>query len=95
MRCPIQILLVLTTLAVAGRDCPAGEADAAALSELIDQQIEARLTREDLGPADVADDAEFLRRVYLDLHGVVPTAAQAEQFLKDADPAKRARLIDE
>jgi hypothetical protein len=46
------------------------------------------------GLAAIAGDAEFLRRVYLALHGVIPTAAQARAFLADATPDKRAKLVD-
>src|SRR5262249_26296213 len=41
------------------------------------------------------NDAEFLRRVYLDLTGVIPGAEKAAAFLDDASPDKRAKLIDE
>jgi hypothetical protein len=41
-----------------------------------------------------ASDAEFLRRITLDLTGTIPTAADARAFLKDTSPDKRARLID-
>src|SRR5581483_5588314 len=42
-----------------------------------------------------ADDAEFLRRAYLDLVGVIPTAEKAQAFLDSTDANKRAALIDE
>ena len=41
-----------------------------------------------------SDDAEFLRRAYLDLTGRVPTAEQAVAFLDSKDQDKRAKLID-
>jgi hypothetical protein len=41
-----------------------------------------------------ASDEEFLRRVYLDLTGTIPAAAEARAFLADAAPDKRAKLID-
>lgn len=41
-----------------------------------------------------AADGEFLRRVYLDLAGRIPSAAETRAFLADADPAKRAKIID-
>ena len=44
--------------------------------------------------APIASDAEFLRRVTLDLTGTIPTAAEARTFLADADPKKREKLID-
>ncbi|MEC7557273.1 MAG: DUF1549 domain-containing protein, partial [Planctomycetota bacterium] len=64
-------------------------------SEQIDRIIDAAHRRDGLKSAGVADDAEFVRRVYLDLAGVVPTAAQASQFFEDATKAKRERLIDQ
>jgi hypothetical protein len=42
----------------------------------------------------ICTDAEFARRVYLDLVGVIPTAAQTRQFITDADANKRQLLID-
>jgi len=38
--------------------------------------------------------AEYIRRVSLDVCGVLPTSAESEQFIADADPAKRAKLVD-
>ena len=46
-------------------------------------------------PSDLAPDSVFLRRVYLDTIGVLPTPNEARQFLGDSRPDKRARLIDE
>lgn len=43
---------------------------------------------------DKASDAEFLRRVTLDLSGTIPTSDQARAFLADADPARREKLVD-
>lgn len=43
--------------------------------------------------AGTADDAEFLRRVYLDFSGSIPTADKAKAFLADPSPSKRSRLI--
>ena len=45
-------------------------------------------------PARLCSDEVFLRRAYLDVIGTLPTADEARQFLKDADPDKRAKLID-
>jgi Protein of unknown function (DUF1549)/Protein of unknown function (DUF1553) len=89
-----RTLILLAVVAAAGRESTAGEPDASALAALIDRHIDARLAAERVRPADPADDAEFLRRVYLDLHGVVPTAEQATRFLADTGPDRRARLID-
>jgi hypothetical protein len=94
MRRLTRILIVLAVAAAAGRTSRAGEPDAAELAAQIDRHIDTRLKAERVGPADPADDAEFHRRVYLDLHGVIPTAEQAAQFLADTDPKRRDELID-
>lgn len=45
--------------------------------------------------APLCDDAEFLRRVSLDLTGTLPTPEAAREFLASTDPQKRAVLIDQ
>lgn len=45
-------------------------------------------------PVAPADDAEFLRRATLDLHGIIPTAEEARAFLNDTAADKRIQLID-
>jgi len=48
------------------------------------------------GPvAPVADDAEFLRRVTLDLAGRIPSVAEVQSFLSDTNPDKRTSRIDQ
>jgi hypothetical protein len=61
----------------------------------IDARIDARLAAAKVAAAPLADDAEFARRVYLDLTGVVPRVSEIRAFLADARLDKRARLIDE
>lgn len=61
----------------------------------IDRLIEARLTKEKIPFSPLADDAEFLRRVHLDLIGRIPTPDRAAAFLDSKDPDKRGKLIDE
>ena len=41
------------------------------------------------------DDAEFFRRVQLDLAGRIPSSAEARDFIKNKDPQKRTKLIDQ
>lgn len=45
-------------------------------------------------PSPVCDDTTFLRRAYLDLLGVIPTAETARRFVAEADPGKRAKLVE-
>ncbi len=42
----------------------------------------------------LCSDAEFLRRVSLDLNGMPPTADEARAFITDTDPSKREKLVD-
>jgi hypothetical protein len=64
------------------------------LHERIDQGIAASKTDFEKQAAPLASDAEFLRRIYLDLTGTIPTADQARAFLKDTAADKRQKLID-
>ena len=73
---------------------PTTVVDAAGLAALIDQHVDAGLSAAKVAPAPQADDAEFLRRAYLDLTGVIPPADEAKRFLDDTDSGKRAKLID-
>ena len=65
----------------------------------IDQFIAAKWEQAKLKEAThappVCNDTAFARRVYLDLIGVIPTAAEAQRFLNDTAPDKRAKLVDE
>ncbi|MGO9131251.1 MAG: DUF1553 domain-containing protein [Bryobacteraceae bacterium] len=60
----------------------------------IDELVFANLKRLGIPPANLCSDAVFLRRVYLDVIGTLPTSAEASQFLADHDPNKRGALID-
>jgi hypothetical protein len=66
------------------------------LHEQIDRLIEARLAQELPGqsPAAPATDAEFVRRAWLDLAGMIPTPAEARAFLDDTSAYKRQALLD-
>src|SRR5690348_3270034 len=90
-----KVLLVLPVLAADPLSATARDRmDAPAVAQEIDRAIQERLDKAKVMPSGLADDAEFLRRVYLDLHGVVPTAEQAARFLTDSRTDRRTRLID-
>ena len=61
------------------------------LHEQIDALIEAGLKG---SPAPACNDAEFVRRAWLDLAGCVPPAEEARAFIADSAADKRQRLID-
>lgn len=46
-------------------------------------------------PSAVADDAEWFRRISLDLHGRIPTVDEAELFLSSKRPNKRTEMVDQ
>ena len=60
----------------------------------IDELVFQKLRTLGIPPSPVCDDSTFIRRVTIDLAGRLPTLEETEQFLADADPAKRDRLID-
>jgi hypothetical protein len=47
-----------------------------------------------LAKTPVTSDAAFLRRIYLDLIGLPPSADEVAAFLADSSPDKRTKLID-
>jgi len=78
---------------------PAGPVTRAALqpaevAQLIDREISATLAAAKIPASPYAADAEFLRRLSLDITGKPPTGEAAAKFLADADGTKRAKLID-
>jgi hypothetical protein len=73
----------------------AGAHDVQALADKIDQLITKRWDNTRVRPAARASDSEFLRRVYLDLGGRIPTVAETRAFLRNTRPDKRTRLVDE
>jgi len=61
----------------------------------INSQIRQGWEDNEIEPSPVATDAEWIRRVHLDIVGHIPEADVVEAFLKDKDTAKRSRIIDE
>jgi hypothetical protein len=85
----LRMLPMLALLALA----PAVRADVP-LRQIIDVEVKKAWEREKITPAGRCDDAAFLRRVYLDLAGTVPTHDEAIKFLQDGDAQKREKLVD-
>lgn len=70
-------------------------AQALVTARRIDQLIEQDLAKNGQEPQPMASENVWLRRVYLDLIGRIPTVAEVTRFRKAAQPDKRARLVDE
>jgi hypothetical protein len=61
----------------------------------VDTHVLGKLKLLNVLPSDLCTDQEFLRRVYLDVCGILPTADEARAFLTDTAANKRAKLIDQ
>ncbi len=93
------LLTILALAALAGQPAGihAGSAsprDAQVVAKAIDREIDSILRENKIPSSPRADDAEFLRRLSLDLHGRIPTAQTTADFLADRDPDKRRKLVD-
>lgn len=88
-------LILSATLWLSAGYGRAADSDASRVAQLIDQRISERLQAADLPLSPPTDDAEFVRRVYLDLHAVAPNGEQVAAFLNSDVSHKRAALIDE
>ncbi len=61
----------------------------------VDRILDAYLQQHKVARPAPLDDAAFLRRVYLDIVGLLPTSDQFHKFLENDNPAKREQAIDE
>ncbi len=64
-------------------------------NNFIDEFVFTKLKKLNIVPSPLSSDYEFLRRVYLDTVGVLPSLEETRQFIGSNDPSKRAKLIDE
>jgi hypothetical protein len=60
----------------------------------VDKLIDDKLKKLRIAPSGPCTDEEFLRRVSLDITGLLPTVDEHDRFLADTDPQKRAKLVD-
>jgi hypothetical protein len=75
---------------------PYGPAPVAAppVGNYIDEKLASRWRELGLAPSPLCSDTEFLRRLYLDVTGTLPTPAEVRAFVADTRPDKRRRAID-
>lgn len=64
-----------------------------ALNEL-DRLVDAKLLKLNIVPSPICDDATYLRRIYLDLIGRLPTPAESRAFVASTSPEKRRAVVD-
>ncbi len=88
-----SLCIFLSTLAVVSAS--AAGIDLKATAAKIDQLVNAQLAKEKITPNKPASDEVFVRRIYLDVVGRIPTLRETTEFLAGTEPDKRARLIDQ
>src|SRR5688572_19477179 len=64
------------------------------LADWIDKRFEEEYQKAGTKPGELVDDATFLRRVYLDLQGRIPTVAQLRDFMSEESSFKRQDYVD-
>jgi hypothetical protein len=82
-----------TQLSAADKGFTTGSSDP--LIAFIDEQIRTGWQDNEVQPSQHATDAEWLRRVYLDLVGHIPAPEVVNAFVADKDEAKRSKVIDQ
>jgi hypothetical protein len=93
--CGLALAITLAGAAAERPLVPAFESQTALAPQgKIDELVFAKWKRLGIAPANLCSDGVFVRRVYLDVIGTLPTAEEASQFLQDKDPGKRRALID-
>ncbi|MBU6172584.1 MAG: DUF1549 domain-containing protein, partial [Planctomycetes bacterium] len=60
----------------------------------IDRLVAKRLKFLHISPSPIASDEQFLRRVYIDMIGLLPTVVEYEEFMSDRSADKRSRMIE-
>jgi hypothetical protein len=61
----------------------------------VDTLIDNKLKKLRVLPSELSSDEVFLRRVYIDVIGLLPTVEEHDRFMASTDPQKRSKLIDE
>lgn len=75
-------------------DLPLDESAFPAVRNRIDEFVFDKLRQVRIPASPVCDDTTFVRRLYLDLLGLLPTAEEARAFVESSAPDKRSQLID-
>ena len=96
---PACYLLILTVFAFLTLNCTkvvvTPTRHVSSSTKHLDRHINAVLKREDIQPSGTSEDAEFLRRVHLDLTGKIPMPEEVLDFLQDGSSNKRQKKIDQ
>jgi hypothetical protein len=90
----VVLVAALGALGAAAPQNPFESASAPTAETPIDRLVFGKLQQLGLQPANLCSDAVFVRRVYLDVIGTLPTAQEAKDFIQDASLTKRHDLIE-
>jgi hypothetical protein len=77
------------------KDIPGFAWNPPAARNFVDEHVQAKLQQLKFEQSGLCTDEEFLRRVSLDLIGLLPSVAETNRFLADQSPNKRSQLIDD
>ena len=61
----------------------------------VDTHVHNKLHKLRMTPSELCSDEVFVRRLYLDITGLLPTLEESAAFLADSSPDKRSMLIDQ
>jgi hypothetical protein len=92
--CLLLLPAFLVGASASGAQTTTGKLSAGEVAAKIDEHIAEKWKARKVTPAPRADDAEWARRVHLDLSGRIPDILAARDFIDNPDADKRAGLID-
>lgn len=89
-----MVCLTMTIPRTRGEESPAAPSLNAEMSRRVDALLAERWQKAGVQSAESASDGELLRRLHLDLVGIIPDVWEVQSYLDDDSPEKYARLVD-
>ena len=89
-----MVVCLLIAVASGHGSIKAQEVTSQGIASQIDQRIALGYSKASIVPAEICTDEQFIRRLYLDIAGRIPTLAERESFIFDQSGSKRLEWID-
>jgi hypothetical protein len=89
-----MVVCLLIAVASGHGRITAQEVTSQGITSQIDQRIASGYSKASIVPAEICTDEQFVRRLYLDIAGRIPTLAERESFIMDRSGSKRLEWID-
>ena len=89
-----MVVCLLIAVASGHGSIKAQEVTSQGIASQIDQRIALGYSKASIVPAEICTDEQFIRRLYLDIAGRIPTLAERESFILDRSGSKRLEWID-